>query len=212
LYRSPLSFSTLSLLFHISFIHPLSLPSSFSISPRSFLSLSLSFGYIHSTWAQFSLSLFIAHSAPSFLSFHPIPVFSLLIPTSKSRHHFSFFCTLSPRYSRISSVTHLSYFLLYLDSLILSLLPCLSGLCPFHIALHSSIFLLLLIFPLLHWHTRFSLSFFSVFFFFILSSIPLVSCTLPFRPFCPHSNIFLVLPLPLLVLSIPRSLPRTISL
>jgi hypothetical protein len=97
LYRSPLSFSTLSLLFHISFIHPLALPSSFTISPRSFLSLSLSFHYIHSTWAQFSLSLFIAHSAPSFLSFHPIPVFSLLIPTSKSRHHFSFFCTLSPQ-------------------------------------------------------------------------------------------------------------------
>jgi hypothetical protein len=43
------------------------------------------------------LSLFIAHSAPSFLSFHPTPVFSFLVPTSKSRHHFSFFCTLSPQ-------------------------------------------------------------------------------------------------------------------
>jgi hypothetical protein len=37
----------------------------------------------------------IAHSTPSFLSFHPIPVFSLLIPTSESRHHFPLFCTLS---------------------------------------------------------------------------------------------------------------------
>jgi hypothetical protein len=42
------------------------------------------------------LSLLIAHSAPSFLSFHPIPVFSFFVPTSKSRLHFSFFCTFSP--------------------------------------------------------------------------------------------------------------------
>jgi hypothetical protein len=43
------------------------------------------------------LSLLIAHSAPSFLSFPPILTFSLLVPTSKSRHHFSFSCTLSPQ-------------------------------------------------------------------------------------------------------------------
>jgi hypothetical protein len=35
------------------------------------------------------LSFLIAHSAPSFLIFHPIPSFSL-VPTSESRHHFSF--------------------------------------------------------------------------------------------------------------------------
>jgi hypothetical protein len=77
---------------------------------------------------------------------------------------------------------HLSYFLLYLDSLILSLLSCLSVSSRFHSALHSSIFLLLFYFPLLHWHTRFSdsfslsPSFFPVFFFFLFS-IPVVSCT-----------------------------------
>jgi hypothetical protein len=48
-----------------------------------------------------------------FLSFHPIPVFSFLVPVSESRHHFSFSCTLS-------------YSLLYLDYLIISLLSCLS--------------------------------------------------------------------------------------
>jgi hypothetical protein len=36
------------------------------------------------------LSLLIAHSVPSFVSFHPMSVFSLLVPTSKSRYHFSF--------------------------------------------------------------------------------------------------------------------------
>jgi hypothetical protein len=65
-----LSFSILSLLFHISFIYPVPLPPLFSIFPRSFL------------------------------SFRPIPVFSLLVPTSKSSHHFSLFCTLSPQVLR----------------------------------------------------------------------------------------------------------------
>jgi hypothetical protein len=46
------------------------------------------------------LSLLIAHSAPSFLSFRPVPVFSFLVPTYKSHHHFSFFCTLSPQVLR----------------------------------------------------------------------------------------------------------------
>jgi hypothetical protein len=69
-----LSFSSSS----ISRIHFISLPSSFCISPRSFLSLSL-------------ISLLLAQSAPSFLFFRPISVFSLLVPTSKSRHHFSSF-------------------------------------------------------------------------------------------------------------------------
>jgi hypothetical protein len=43
------------------------------------------------------LSLLIAHSARSFLSFHPIPVFCLRVSTSESRHHFSLSCTLSPQ-------------------------------------------------------------------------------------------------------------------
>jgi hypothetical protein len=84
----PLSFSIISLLFHISFIHVISLPFSFSISPRSFPSLSLILLHPFHMCSILSLSFFIAHSAPSFLSFQPIPVFSLLVPTSKSRHLF----------------------------------------------------------------------------------------------------------------------------
>jgi hypothetical protein len=91
--------------------------------------LSLSFRYIHST----SLSLLIAHSALSFLSFHPIPIFSPLVPTSKSL----------PTYSGISSVIHLSCILLYLDSLILSLLSC------FSVFLSRSLFLLRVFFSAL---------------------------------------------------------------
>jgi hypothetical protein len=75
-----------------------------------------------------SLSLLIAHSAPSFLFFHPIPT-SFLSPrftTSESRHHFSFLPLSLPRYSRISSVIHLSYSLVsgFFDSLPSSLLVC----------------------------------------------------------------------------------------
>jgi hypothetical protein len=60
---------------------------------------SLLFRYIHSTCAELSLS---PHSTfyTFFFSFHPIPVFSFLVPTSKSRHHFSFFCTFSPQVLR----------------------------------------------------------------------------------------------------------------
>jgi hypothetical protein len=68
--------------------HPYYLPSAF-IQYFSPFSPFLSFRYIHSTCAQ------LARSVPSFLSFPPIPIFSLLVPTSKSRHHFSFSCTLS---------------------------------------------------------------------------------------------------------------------
>jgi hypothetical protein len=46
-------------------------------------------------------------------------------------------------------LSYLSYFLLYLDSLIISLLSCFYF-YPFYTALHSSTFLLLLIFPLLN--------------------------------------------------------------
>jgi hypothetical protein len=70
----------------------------------------------------------VAHSAPSFLFFHPMSVFSL---SSFPHLHLAITflsCALSlPRYYGISSVVYLSYFLLYLDSLILSLLFCLSG-------------------------------------------------------------------------------------
>jgi hypothetical protein len=53
-----------------------------------------------------------------------------------------------PSYSRISSVIYLWYSLLYLDCSPF-FLACLC-LCPFHSVLHSSIFILLSIFPLLH--------------------------------------------------------------
>jgi hypothetical protein len=87
------SFS-ISLYFILSSFRPHSvfLPAPFSPS--------LSFPYIHSTCAQ--LSLLITHSAPSFLFFHPIPVFSLLVPTFKSRHHFSFFCIFPPIFAVVS--------------------------------------------------------------------------------------------------------------
>jgi hypothetical protein len=52
------------------------------------------------------LCFLVAHSAPSLLSFRAIPVFSLLVPTSKSHHHFSISLALSLlRYSGISSVS-----------------------------------------------------------------------------------------------------------
>jgi hypothetical protein len=184
----------LSLLFYISFIHPISLLSSFGISPHSFVFV--------------CLSLLIAHSAPSFLSVDP--VFSLFVPTSGSRHHFSL--------SSGTPVFPLSYtFHTPCCTLILwfspSFLAC-PCLCSFHSAPDSSIFLLLLIFPFLHWHihtsgsTSFSPSSPCSFSFF--SSIPSVSCTLPFHPFCLqtfkpsftlslsllHSSLILFLPFP----------------
>jgi hypothetical protein len=58
-------FSILSLLFHISFIHLISLPSSFSISPRSFLSDVLNYLSLspHSTFCSFQF-LFSLSSFP----------------------------------------------------------------------------------------------------------------------------------------------------
>jgi hypothetical protein len=98
------------------------------------------------------LSLLIAHSAPSFLSFRPVPVFSFLVPTSKSRHHFSFFSTLSPQVLR-NFLCHIHTFhtscCIWIFLFFSFFLACLC-LCPFHSALHLSIFLLLLIFPLFH--------------------------------------------------------------
>jgi hypothetical protein len=90
---------------------------------------------------------------------------------------------------------HLSYFLLYQDSLILFLLSCLSVSLSLSLsstfiyhsfAFNVLMFLMFLMFPLLHWNTCFSdsisLSLFLLRVFF--SSIRLVSCTSPFHPFC----------------------------
>jgi hypothetical protein len=91
-------------------LYSVSLPVPFSHSLSDFAK------YIYSTCAQLSLSLLIAHSLPSYLS-PSNTCFRFLVPTS----FFSLF-----RYSGISSVIHLSYSLLYLDSLILTLLSYLS--------------------------------------------------------------------------------------
>jgi hypothetical protein len=87
---------------------------------------SLSFRFIHSTCARLSLSFLVAYPAPSFPFFHPKSVFSLLAPTSESRHHLSL-SSLSLLYSLFVGTLKFpfSYSLLYLDSLILSFLSCL---------------------------------------------------------------------------------------
>jgi hypothetical protein len=105
----------------MSFIHLISLPFSFSISPHSFPPSVIS---LHPF--QLFLSLLVAHSAPSFLSFHP-NLFSLSsFPHLNISIIFFSFALSLPSCSGISCVIHLSYFLLYLDFLILSLLFCLS--------------------------------------------------------------------------------------
>jgi hypothetical protein len=139
--------------------------------------------YLSSVFIQyFSSSFLIAHYAPSLLNFHPIRVFSLLVPTSKSYDHFSFFCPLSPQVFR-NFLCHTSLILPLVsgcfDSFPSFLLFCifipftqlyihLSAFCSFNLSTSSLAysFLSLLL---------------SVFFF--SSSIPLVSCTLPFHPF-----------------------------
>jgi hypothetical protein len=85
-------------LFHLSY-----LPSVFIQNfPAFSLSLSLSLSPFATSIppALNYLFLLIVHSAPSFLSFHPIPFFSILVHTSKSRHHFSFSFTVSPQVLR----------------------------------------------------------------------------------------------------------------
>jgi hypothetical protein len=139
---------------------------------------------MYSTCAR--LSLFIAHSAPSFLFFHSIPVFSLLVPTFQLRHHVSLSCTLSPQVLR-NFLCHtplilpvVPWFFDYLPSFLL-----VRVFVPFtHIYIHPSSFYS----QSFHFFTGISvrlvvllsLSFFSLFFFF-LSSIPSVSCTLLFH-------------------------------
>jgi hypothetical protein len=141
------------------------------------------------------LSLLIAHSARSFLSFHPIPVFSLLVPTSESRHHFSLSCTLSPQVL-LNFLCHTLLIdtpscILYLESRFFDSLPyflLVDVFIPFtQLYIHSSSFCsqsfhfftgipvpLVVLLPL------------SPCPFSFLSSIPPVSCTLPFHPFCPQ--------------------------
>jgi hypothetical protein len=92
-------------------------------------------------------------------------ILHLLTSPSISHHHFSLALSL-PRYSGISSVIHLSYSLLYLDSLILLLLSCLSVSLSFSLSstsIHPPFALNLFTFSLTY---LFSLSFFSFFFFF----------------------------------------------
>jgi hypothetical protein len=148
-----------------SILSPFRLHSVFLLVPL--FPLSLSFRYIHSTCAQLSLSLLTSHSAPSFLSFHISPIIFLL--------H-----SLSLRYSGISSVIHLSYSLLYLDSLILLLLSCLSVSLSFSLSstsIHPPFALNLFTFSLTY---LFSLSFFSFFFFFCLHhSISILHSSFP---------------------------------
>jgi hypothetical protein len=93
IYCSPslLSFSILSLLFLI--LSSISLPSSLNISPHSLLFLSLISPHV------FDLLTVLASPLLHFLSlfsFLPIPVFSLLVPTSATRYHFPLSHTLSP--------------------------------------------------------------------------------------------------------------------
>jgi hypothetical protein len=157
----------LFLFFSSSYIHLISLPSSFSVPLRSFLSPSL-------------ISLHLLSRLPS------NTCFPLLVSTSRSRHYFSFFCTLSPQVLQ-NFLCH-TPLILPVVSGFFDYFPSFLLFCIFipSTQLHSCIFLLIVIFSLLHWHTRFSdisLSPSSPYFFF-LSSIPLVSCTFPFYPFC----------------------------
>jgi hypothetical protein len=147
-YLSSLSISILSLFFDISFIHLISLPSLFTISPRSFLSLSHVATSIPPVLN--CLFLLIAHSAPSFLSSHSILLFYLRVLTSKSRHNLSFFGNLSPQVLR-NFLCH--------TPLILPIVPGFFDSFPslsFSLRSTNNLFLLILIFPLLHWRTLFS--------------------------------------------------------
>jgi hypothetical protein len=165
-------------------------------------------------------SLLIAHSALSFLFFHPIPLFYLLVPTSKSRHHFSFFCSLSLQvlqnfpchtplilpftqlYIRPSSFCS-QYFHLFCPSGSTSLFPSSPPSFSFLSSI-PSVFCTLLFYPFCLQIFPLSLSAYSSYTLLALNNRALLCPLLPFL-----SNIFLPLFLPLLVPSIPRSLPRT---
>jgi hypothetical protein len=108
--------------------HPTYLPSVFAHYFSPVLSLPLSHFVASAPHVLDRLTLLSAHSAPSLLLFRPIPVLSLFVSASKPRLAIIFlsFALSLLRYTGTSSVMHLSYSLLYLDSLILSLLSCLS--------------------------------------------------------------------------------------
>jgi hypothetical protein len=121
-----------------------SIPSPFSISPCSFLSLFLIWPHPFHICSP----LLVALSAPSFLFFY---LFSLSsFPHLNLAIIFLSLALSLPRNSGISSIINLSYSLHSLHSLILSLFSCLS--VSLSLSFRSaSIFLLFSIFPLLHW-------------------------------------------------------------
>jgi hypothetical protein len=128
--------------------------------------------------------VFIQYFSLSLLFFHPIRVFSLLVPTSKSRDHFSFFCPLSPQVFR-NFLCHTPLILPVVSGCFNSfpsfLLFCIF--VPFtQLYIHPSAFCSFNVSTSARAYSFLSLSFLSVFFF--SSSIPLKSCTLPLHPFC----------------------------
>jgi hypothetical protein len=174
------------------------------------------------------LTKYFLHSAPSFISSYPIPVFSFLVST--------FFLYLALSLSPAAPEFPLSYTSHVVSTFFLFFLACLC-LCPFHSALDSSILLLLTNFPLLRIPVPLVvfLSFSAFFFFSLQHSVSIRHSSLPsiissnfaalfpaftFSLFLLHSsifcpllapilNIFLALSLLPLVSSISRSLPRT---
>jgi hypothetical protein len=94
-FLSPTPFFLYSVLPVLYLFHSSCLPSVFMQYFSPYPSLHLSYFATSIPHVLNCLSLLIAHSV--FLSFRPIPIFSFLVSTSKSRHHFSFFCTVSPQ-------------------------------------------------------------------------------------------------------------------
>jgi hypothetical protein len=149
-----------------SILSPFRLHSVFLLVPFSLISLSIS---------HVLNCLFFYSTLCTFFALFPIPVFSLLVPTTKSRHHFSFFYTLSFQVLRnFLSCTPLTFPVVsgFFDSFPSFLLVCVF--VPFSR-------LLLLIFPLLHWHTGFSnrISLSPSSPYFLFSLIPAFTLTLP---------------------------------
>jgi hypothetical protein len=137
------------------------------------------------------ISLLTAHPAHSFLLLHPVPVLCLLVPTSKSRHHFPFFRALSPQIHR-NILCHAPLILpvvpRFSDSLPSLLLVRISvplaqlRTHPYSFRSHSFHFLTGIPVP-----PAVLLSLLLIRSFSFLYSTQSVSCTLPFRPFCPRT-------------------------
>jgi hypothetical protein len=145
---------------------------------------SISLSSILSPFRLHSVFLHVPLSSPFFLSFHPIPVFSLLVPTS--RHHFPFSYTISSQILRnFLCHTPLTHLVLprFFDSLPSSLLV--GNFVPFtQLYIHPFSFCS----QSFHFFTgSISLSPSPPCSLTFLSSIPSVSCTLPFHPFCPQT-------------------------